>query len=183
MITPTKLIAGTTTGKADKKVTGVNQATTTILGAMCGLKLQSLDKKSSLRNQQALKNKKIMEVSKGVPTELGLSGTMADSDEYSQTLESLKSAESLSGKSMAKPSIDNNLYQSGAKGSKVEDLLSNNQRITASEIEAGMMSDEEKQAETAQLKQKEVESSEMKKAQTSEKEERAFNNLAIPHFM
>lgn len=46
---------------------------------------QDLPQKPSSANDQ-----KIMEVSKNVPTELGLSGTLTESDEYKETLDSLK---------------------------------------------------------------------------------------------
>ena len=39
-------------------------------------------------------DKKIMEVAKNIPTELGLSGIQSESEEYKETLDSLKSAES-----------------------------------------------------------------------------------------
>lgn len=111
---------------------------------------------STPNGQEGPKDQQIMEISKGVPTELGLSGTLADSDEYKQTLESLKSAESLTGKNMAKPVVDNTVYQSGEKGSKVQDLLQDNQRITAAEIDKGMMDEEESITEMAQQKQKDA---------------------------
>ena len=57
---------------------------------------------------------------------------------------------------MAKPVVDNTVYQSGEKGSKVQDLLQDNQRITAAEIDKGMMDEEESITEMAQQKQKDA---------------------------
>ena len=127
-------------------------------------------------------DKKIMEVSKNIPTELGLSGTLTESDEYKETLDSLKSAESQIGKTMAQPKIDSKKYNE-VGGSKVQNLLEDDHRITAAEIEQGMKDSEEFKNEKAEAKQNQQKSDAAKKAQKQEQDERQFNNLAIPHFM
>jgi hypothetical protein len=108
--------------------------------------------------------------------------TADDQDDVTSTLDSLAQVERASGKQMGAPAVDEKLYES--QGNKVENLLSDNNRISLRELDEATMEKEDvvkavsrQQQALSQAKVQQVKKVEQKKTQ----EQRAFDAVAI-HF-
>lgn len=67
--------------------------------------------------------------------------TVEDNDDVSSTLDSLAQVERASGTKMGAPAIDEKLYET--QGNKVENLLSDNNRISLRELDEATMEQED----------------------------------------